>query len=111
MAFLWHAIMVPQQAQRIDEGQIPPELRALTEDDAYVSCQFSSLQERIQFRHTHFSAARHKDTGQHLDCRAFASAIWSDEANHFSALNGEREVMHSLNFAYFGINNAPHGPK
>src|SRR5437588_9860452 len=111
MAFLRYAIEVPQQAQRIDEGQIPPELRALAEDHPYVSRQFTSLQQRIQSRHAHLSAAGHEDTGQHLDCRAFASAIWSDEANHFSALNGEREVMHSLNFTYFGINNAPHGPK
>ena len=76
-----------------------------------MSRQLTSLQQRIQSRHAHFSAAGYKDTGQHLNCRAFTSSIWSDEANHFSALNGEREIMHSLNFAYFRIDDAPHGPK
>src|SRR5260221_10328798 len=46
---------VLQQAQRIDQRQVPPELRALAEDHADTCGQFSSLAHRIQPCYVHIT--------------------------------------------------------
>ena len=53
MALLRHAIEVAQQQQRVDERQIPPELRALANDHADTSRQLPTLALRFEVRDTH----------------------------------------------------------
>src|SRR5438874_2150887 len=111
MPLFRHAIEMPQQAQRIDERQIPPELRTLAENNTYMSRELSSLHKRIQACHLHLAAARHQNAGQHLNGRALTSPIRPNQANHLSSLNRKREIMHSLHPSHFRINNTPYAPQ
>ena len=47
MALGRHAVDVPQQVERVGERQVPPELRALAEDDADPACELDPLPRRI----------------------------------------------------------------
>src|SRR5579875_1459096 len=86
MTFLRHAIQMAQQAQRVNQGQVPPELRALAEDDANTRGQFAPLCKGIQPYYAHSATGRRQNARQHLDRRTLARAIGSQEADHFAAL-------------------------
>ncbi len=102
-----HAIEMPQQAQRVDERQIPPELGALAEDDADAPRQFAALAHRIESGHAHTALAGNENAGKHLDGRTFARAVRPDQADHLACFNAEsRDRAPPRRRLYFRINNA-----
>src|SRR5215467_107947 len=96
MSRFGHPVEVTEQTQRIDQRQIPPELRTLPEDDADTRRQFSPLLHRIESCHAHRPSARYQDARQHFDRRALASSIWPDQADHLAMVHMQREVIHGM---------------
>ena len=75
---------VAQQAQALDERQVPPELGALAEDDPDPARQARALLPGDQAVDQDAARARHEDAGEHLDRRALARAVRAEKSHDFT---------------------------
>src|SRR5260221_2356427 len=101
-----HAVEVAQQAQRVDQRQVPPELGALAEDDSNARNQLPALLHRIESCNTPGPAAGHQDAREHFNGCAFTGAVGSNEADHLTAFYAQRKVLYGRNDAYLWIEDA-----
>jgi len=79
-----------EQAERLAQRQVPPQLSPLTEDDPNAGGQLAALSHRLQAARPHPSPGRHQDAGQHLDRGGLAGTVGADVANRLTSLHGER---------------------
>ncbi len=88
-----HAVHVPEQLQRVDERQIPPELDPLAEHHPHPPRQRDALVPRHQTAHRHAAGRRHEDPRQHLDGGRLAGAVRPDVAEDRPALDREGQIL------------------
>src|SRR5579885_2281731 len=105
MTLCWYAIEITQEAQGIDQGQIPPELSTLAKDYADVRGHLTALVQRIEASHTHLTGAGHENAGQHFHRGAFACPVGTNQPDNFARLDQQREVPHSLYHSHLRIND------
>ena len=82
-----------QELERFDDGDVPPELRALAEDDAdgfHVLAALLVGKEAVDAR---LARAGHQNAREHFDAGGFAGAVWPDVADHFAALDFETDFV------------------
>ena len=85
-----HAVDVAQQLERVEQRQVPPELRALPEDDADPPRQLrSAARAGLEPGDRDAPAGRHEDAGQHLDRRRLAGPVRADVADHLARARRE----------------------
>ena len=106
VTLLRHAVEVTQQSKRVEQGQVPPELRLLAEDDADAPGEVAALALRVESGDAHAAAGGHEDASQHLDRRALAGAVRPDQPDHLAALDGEREVAYGMDYTHLRIDDA-----
>ena len=84
---LRYVVNTPQQFERLDHRNVPPQLRPLAEHNADRLYILPSLPERNVVIDADLSARRDQYPGKHLDRGRFARTVRADVANHFTALN------------------------
>src|SRR5579863_5102788 len=100
---LRNAVNPTQQFERFDDGNIPPELRALAEYHADCPDVVSALPPGNESVGNNFPGAGYQNSGEHLNGRGFSSAVRPDVADHFAGFNFKGNVVngaYSLIFAY-----------
>ena len=88
-----------QNLERLDHGQVPPQLRALTEHHAHDLRLADSIFVRRQSIDLDQSARRLQDARHHFDRGGFARAVRSDIADNFTRFNIERDACHCFDSA------------
>ena len=84
------AVDVAQQVERVAQRQVPPELRALAEDDADPAGELDrGCATGSRPGDPEPARRRHEDAGEHLDRRRLAGAVRADVADHLAALDLE----------------------
>src|SRR5690348_1674461 len=82
-----------EELEGFDDGDIPPELSALAEDDAHG---FNVLAARVVGEgaiDAGFAGAGDENSGEHFDAGGFAGAVGADVADHFAAFDGESDAV------------------
>src|SRR5580704_11471268 len=109
---LWHVINPPQQFERFDYRNVPPQLGSLAEHHANRLHILPSLPEGNVIIDADLSARWHQDAGQHLDRGRFAGAVRTDVADHFAAFDRKPDAVHRRYRAVIAnekiLNRAPH---
>ena len=83
-----------QELEGFDHGDVPPELRALAENDADGFHVLAALAIGNVAVDADFAAGGHQDAGEHLDGSGFPGAVGTDVADHFAAFDGETDAIH-----------------
>ena len=94
-----HAIDVAEQFEAVDQRQVPPELRALAEDDADPRREALALLPRHQPGDRRAPAAGDEDAGEHLDRGALARAVRPDIADHLPRFDPKGDLVHRRDLA------------
>ena len=92
-----------QKLEGFDGGDVPPELRALTEDYAdgfYVGGALAPGDETVRY---HFARRRHEDACEHFDGGGFAGAVRADVADHFAAADFKIYVFDGFDGLVFAM--------
>jgi hypothetical protein len=84
-----HAVDVLQEVERVAQRQIPPELRALAEDDADATRELDAVALRIEPRHPDVPRRRDEDAREHLDRRRLPRAVGPDVADDLAAFGAQ----------------------
>ena len=103
---LIHAIDVAEQVKGFDDGQVPPQLRALPKDHADL-CDVGDAF-FPGYAAENFTAARigYEDAGQYFDGGGFARAIGTDITDEFAGFNGEGDAVESSDLAVVAVHHA-----
>ena len=88
-----HAVDLGNQIERLDQCQIPPQLRALTKDHADVARVVHALCVRITPQHLDAPAGGHEHPGQHLDRGGFARAVHADIPDNLTRVHFEADLV------------------
>jgi hypothetical protein len=94
VAHLRDAVDLVQQHQRLAHRDVPPQLRALAEDDADRARVLNPLPVRDDAVDTHFARARHQDAGQQLDRRRLAGPDRPHVGQGLAGLDRQVDVVH-----------------
>jgi len=92
-----------EQLERFYGGDVPPELRALAEDDAdrfYVGGALAPGNEAVR---GDFARSRHQDAGEHFDGGGFAGTVRADVTDHFSAADFKIDVFYGFDGLVFAM--------
>ncbi len=76
-----HPVHLFDQLERLDQRQIPPELRALAEDDADVQRVVLAIAPGDESPDHDLAGRGHKDSSEHLDRGRLARTVWPEVAN------------------------------
>ena len=76
-----------------ENGQIPPQLTALTEDHPDLSDVLTALSPRLAARDVELTRCGFQDAAHQLDGRALAGAIGTDQAHSFTLADLQIEVL------------------
>jgi hypothetical protein len=87
------AVQPGDQLERLGEGEVPPELAALAEDDADVERVALALPPGDQAVHFDLPGGRHQDAGQHLDRGGLAGAVGAEVADQLALLDVEADAV------------------
>ena len=90
---LGNVVNPPQQLERFDDGDVPPELRALPENHADGFHIVAALAKGHEAIDANFAAGRDQNAGEHLDAGGFAGAIRADVADHFAAVDRKADAV------------------
>ena len=88
------AVHLLEQVERVAQREVPPQRRALAEDDPDATRELDAVAARVEAGHPHLPTGRHEDAGQHLDGRRLPGAVGPDVADHLAGIDGERQVVH-----------------
>ncbi len=92
-----------QKLEGFDGRDVPPQLRALAEDDAdgfYVGGALAPGHETVR---QNFARGRHEDAGEHFDGGGFAGAVRADVADHFAAADFKIYVFDGFDGLVFAM--------
>jgi hypothetical protein len=95
------AIELLEQVEGFADGQVPPELGPLAEDQADPPGVLLTVPVRYQPGDGHSAFSRHEDSGQHLDGAGLAGTIRADVADALTGLDPEIDVIDSRQLAIF----------
>ena len=92
---------VAVEIETVADGQVPPELAALSEDDADFGGIGNAM--GVGFAAEDFDGAGRRDqnAGHHLDHGGFAGAIGAEIADGFAGLDGKRDAIDRADFGEF----------
>ena len=82
-----------QQLEGFDDGDVPPELRALAEDDADGFHVLAALAEGDEAVDDDFAAGGNQDAGEHLDAGGFSGTVRADVAHHLATVDFEADAI------------------
>ena len=88
-----NVVDAPQQLERLDDGDVPPELGALPENHADGFHVVAALAEGNEAVDANLAARGHQNAGEHLDAGGFARAVGPDVAHHFAALDRKAHAV------------------
>ena len=89
---LAEAVDLLEKAERLDDGDVPPELGALPEHDPDRGDVARPVAVRDESVADDLARGRRQDPGQHLDRRRFPRAVGADVADHLPRGDRERHV-------------------
>ncbi len=87
-----YSINVTEQIEAVDDGQVPPELRALAEHDADARDVPNTIFVWNEAIDDDAASVRTKDSRENLDRRGLPCPIGTDEAKQLAALERECHV-------------------
>ena len=90
---LGNVVDAAKQLERFDDGNVPPELRALAEDDADVTRVLLPAFPRHDAGDAHLARGRHQNAGEHFDRRRFTRAIRADVPDQLARFKREGHVV------------------
>src|SRR5436190_1042063 len=90
---LRHAVDVAQQLEAVADGQVPPQLRALAEDDADARHVADALAPRDEAVHFASPKRRLEDATENLDEGRFARAVRADHPDKLAPLQREAHAI------------------
>ncbi len=96
------AVHAVHQPVRVAQREVPPERRALAEDDADAVRQPGPLPGRVDAGDAQPAAARSEDAGQHLDRGRLPGPVRTDVADHLTARDAEADPVHGPHLAALG---------
>ena len=82
-----------QEPEGFDDGDVPPKLCALAENNADCFDVLAALAERDEAVDADFAGSWNKDAGKHLDRSRFAGTVGADIADDFAAVDGEADTI------------------
>src|SRR5580704_4810239 len=91
---LRHVINPPQQFERFDYRNVPPQLRPLAEHHANRFYILPPLPKGNVTIDANFAARRHQNAREHLDGGRLTSPVRADVTDHFAALNRKPDAVH-----------------
>ena len=100
------AIDVAEQVERFDDGQVPPQLRALSKYYADVCDVGDAFFPGYAAEDFTASSIGNEDAGQYFDGGGFARAIGSDIADEFAGFNGEGDAVEGGYLAIVAVHYA-----
>ena len=83
-----------EEFEGFDDGDVPPELGALAEDDADGFYILAALAVGDVAVDADFAAGGDQDAGEHLDRGGFSGAVGADVTDHFAAFDCEADAIH-----------------
>jgi hypothetical protein len=89
-----HPVDVPQQLERVAQGQVPPELGALPEHHADAEGQPGPAGDRLQTADADPPGGRGEHAGEHLQRGGLAGPVRADVAEHLAALHPQVDPVH-----------------
>ena len=92
-------VQVAQQVEAVVHGQVPPQLRALSEDHADAAHMALAVGEGVAPVHLHAPAIGPQDARQDLDGGGLARPVGTDEAQQLATLQRERHTLQRLHRA------------
>ena len=104
---LRNVVDAAQEFEGFDGRDVPPELRALAEDDAdgfYIGGTLAPGDKTIR---ENFARRRHQDARQHFDGCGFAGAVGADVADHFAADDFKIYVFNGFDGLVFAMKKIP----
>ena len=104
-----HFIDLAEERERVDGGEVVPELRALTEDRADVIGELLPFLPGDVTQHFRLAARRVQDARQHLDRGGFPRAVRTDKAQQLARFHLEGESPHRLDRTVFRLEQRAHG--
>ena len=107
---LGDAVDVAQELEGVGQRQVPPELRALAEDDPDAARELDPLPRRIEARDPETACGGHEDPGEHLDGGRLSCAVRPDVADHRAALDRERDPVDGQHLSPHASQPAGLGP-
>ena len=90
------SVNVLQKLEGIDDGNIPPQLRALSEYDTDVADVFFALLPRNQAVDNTFAGVRGKDSAHYLNAGGLSGAVGADVANHTAIRDSKGDILQSM---------------
>ena len=100
------AIDVAEQVERFDDGQVPPQLRALPKDHADLCDVGDAFFPGDASEDFTVTGIGYEDAGQNFDCGGFARAIGADIADEFTGFNCEGDTVESSYLAVVAVHHA-----
>ena len=91
-----HAVDVPEQLERVDERQVPPELHALSEHRADPAGELDPPPRGVEAGDRDSAARGHEDAGQHLDRGRLACPVRAQVAEQLAAFDAEGDLAHRI---------------
>src|SRR5262249_26236529 len=87
------SIHLGNQLERLDQGEVPPELAALAEHDADVERILLALAPGNQPGYLDGTRRRRQDASEHFDRRRLAGAVWADIAKQLALVDAEADAV------------------
>ncbi len=94
-----YAVNVAEKIEAVDDGKVPPELRALSEDDADSRDVFTPVVEGDETVDLYPAGVGAEDSRQDLDRRGFAGAVGADESQQLAFIEREGDAFERFDFA------------
>ena len=109
VALAGNAVDLAQEVERLDHGEVPPELGALPEDDADAGDVGDAVFPGHAPFHLAAAAVRHEDAGEDLDGGGLAGAVGADVGDQLPPLYGEGDAFEGGHRAVAPADQSAHG--
>ena len=91
---LGNVVDAAEQLEGFDDGDVPPKLGALAENDADGFDVLAPLAIGDVAVDADFAARRDEDASEHFNAGGFSGAVGADVADHFAAVDGEGDAVY-----------------